>query len=360
MMIRGFLLTFSMAAALVGSPERAIAFDINCPLERSLRKQVQGLSCDLRDIAQRINSGKETVPKTIYHFGKEEYLRHHAEKGTITQDRWDDFIMGGKSRYKLAANRRGLYGTAGLDTNHFAKGDHTWLMEIHIKDECRKPENVVTFFGLPDSQRFKSWFEKLPESERAYKAISDFKSMCFIDGAPNDNYRGTFEGDEQCGSFIDKYLVQSNAKVVQDHAIKKSFYLRDRSCIETIKGSPKDVIELAANRRLLWLAPCEKDGSRGVLAMMDSLNQALISHEGTVPDNVLTKIAGNLRAAGLPPEGVKAFRRCQKAGTKDKFKDLVETAGVVYLSPAFGSNNNAEYAQTFNRACTPQSTEKRE
>jgi hypothetical protein len=348
------LTAFAALVLSTSSVVLAAEFDADCPFENSLRQQVAKLDCSFRGLAQHINEGNEIVPKTLYHYGKEEFLRHHAEKKTIAQDRWDKFIMGGETRFPLEPNRRGLYGTAGVDTNSFGTGEHNWLMEIHVKDECRDPKNVVTFFNMASSERFKKWFAKLPAAKRAFSSEEEFGKVCFSSGKPKTNHTGDFsEANSKCGTFINAYLVQSKVKVVQDHAIRKSFYLRDRSCIEDIKATPKDLIELAAKRELLWLAPCEEAKSRGVGSLVTTVNRALARHEAPVPDAALDKITENHKLAKMPTDALEAYRRCRDSNNLAEYRDRIQKADANGYGQNYAMKARSSYAKFYGPTCNP-------
>ncbi len=335
----GALTTFIAIFFLSPAFASAAAFDLDCTLDdKTAEAQIRKLSCELRDLAKHINENQETVPKTIYHFGREEFMRRHAEKKTITQDRWDEFIMGNKTRFDLRENRRGLYGTAGIHTNGFGSEPYNWLIEIRIKDECRKPENVVTFYDLPKSNRFKDWFARLDEGSRKFESVEDFAAKCFANFRPGEDYQGHFGGVE-CSSFVNDYLVKSNVKVVQDQAIQKSFYIRDRNCIESINGTPKELIEMAAKKDILWMNPClpgQNFGgfsySQGTPSLSRIVGRALARYEGEVPNAVIGKLKANLKLSGNPPDHLDAYVRCRDSGRLGEYRALFDPPSPNQIS----------------------------
>ena len=150
-----FIFSFSILFA----PIFAMAFDCGqTPADLQAYEQTKQVDCQLRDIAQKINEGKDVVPKYLFHFGKKEYMDEDIAARNIPQKSWDDFVMSDKTRFHLESNRRGLYGTAGIDTNGFGGGMFNGLIQIQLKDECLNPKNVVTFYDMPKSERFKKWF----------------------------------------------------------------------------------------------------------------------------------------------------------------------------------------------------------
>jgi hypothetical protein len=209
--------------------------------------EIKELSCFIQDISKKVLEQKEVVPHHIYHFGKKPILDNDIAAGTIKQADWDKFIMGDQTRYQLGSVRRGLYGTGGVDSNEFFADSYNWLIDIKIKDECRKPSRVVDLSHLEEDPRFINWFKKKARDIN----LSSFGSKCII---TDDNYQGYNSND--CEELVTDFLKETKVAIVQDHIIEKSFYIRDRSCIEKITGSPDDWVDVLASRPNLWLDRC--------------------------------------------------------------------------------------------------------
>lgn len=257
------ILSLSSSKAFAGECDPAVANDAY--------QQTKALACEIADIAHAINDGKHVVPKLIYHFGKEEHVKENVKAGTISKEIWDKFVMGEVTRFKLQPLRRGLYGTGGIATNSFGSKAHPSLMEIQIKDECRKPESVVSFFNLDKSEPFKKWFGKLKSEDLplTIKSLSQFSTKCFygpefgyLSGKPKGSFTNGFS-EIDCAAIVEKYLTENDIKILLDHEIQQSFYIRDRNCIETLRGgSPNDVFDMALRNDLLWLNRCGYSGGK--------------------------------------------------------------------------------------------------
>lgn len=316
------LFVFITSILFIYLPNKSFAYNIDCTdNEKTIANQIKKLDCEIRNIAQHINEGKEVIPKTIYHFGQEKYMKENVANRTISKQAWDDFIMGSKTRYALEENRRGFYGTGGIDTNGFGGTPYNWLVEVHIKDECRDPSKVVTFYNLPKSQRFIKWFESLDEKQNPFSSLDEFSNKCFFGSEPAGSYQGDFGSDKRCAKMVNEYTQKTDVKIVQDHVIKKAFYIRDRSCIETIKGTPKELIEFAAKNEFLWLTPCNGyGGGAGSFSLI--VIDALTKVEKNVPKNVIEKLIQNFKLASKPTSQLEAYLRCLEKDRVSEFKEF--------------------------------------
>lgn len=310
-------------------PAYGFADDCESDAVNSIYEQSKKLDCEVRKVAEKIRSGNAIVPKAIYHFGKRKLLDEDIAAGNIPQQAWDEFIMGGKTRYELAENRRGLYGSVGIDQNDFGGGEFDALMEIRIKDSCRSPENVVSMTDLPQSDRFKKWFGLLPAKKKVFNTVSSFENRCFREGDPITDYRGTFGPKQDCADFVSAYLNDSKAKVIQDFAISKSFYIRDRTCIESLRGTPKEIIEIASRNDLLFLAPC---GNSGVKDFARIIYRSLVEEKVDPAAPVLQKIGANLKLAGQDSQMLESYRKCAQTGHLDRFNESIKQ-DKYYLVP---------------------------
>jgi hypothetical protein len=303
------------------------AFALNCTQNQNdldVYEQTQRLNCEVRGIADNINTGRNTVPRYIYHFGPKKYLEEDIEARTIPPKAWDNFIVGKKTRYHLAPYRRGLYGTGGIDRNSYG-GDlgkeEPWLMQIEVKEECRKPESVVTFLNLPESKRFQTWFSSLPHGATDFKNPDEFVQICKTDSMDST---GILE-DARCGQFIDQYLKDTDVKVIHDHLIDKSFYLRDRNCIQTIRGTPAELIEMAAKNDLLWLRPC-RSVNAGAKAFVRILGKALAEYANEVPLDIINKLISHAKLAGVEAAPFEAYRRCLDTKNMETYRKSAGSA----------------------------------
>src|SRR3990167_403073 len=142
------IVLFSLLSLLVPATSSRAEIPAGCldVLREYAKEKALQVSCNISEITKKLMEGKEeVVPAKIYHFGKREYMLQNAEEGNIPADVWKNIIMGEKERrFELSKLRRGLYGTHVIDSNSFYDPrKYDWLMEIHIKEECRVPARVA-------------------------------------------------------------------------------------------------------------------------------------------------------------------------------------------------------------------------
>lgn len=219
--------------------------------------EIKQLSCFIADITKEIVEEKEVVPSRIYHYGEKNILDVDIKNKTVPQADWDQYIMGDTTRFALRKSRRGLYGTGGVDSNNFGYDKYNWLMEIKIKDSCRAPDKVAALSELSSNKKFIKWFGTTREDY----TMRDFASQCVM-----TNYEGyPFEA---CDNIVDQFLRDEKIAIVQDEIIGKSFYIRDRSCVENIEGSPDFWVETLANRPNLWLDRCDNENLESLSSLL--------------------------------------------------------------------------------------------
>lgn len=306
--------------------------------------------CEPGEVASRINNAEQVVPQKIYHFGKPAYLLEDVEARTIPQKAWDEFIMGTGPRFDiLKSSRRGLYGTESIAFNDFGDAEYSWLIEIWIKDECRKPENVVTPTGIAKSTRFLNWLKSSVSKLGITKEA--FVSECANE--QGDLITKDFSGppNPKCDEAFDRYLQETNVKVVQDTAIFQSYYIRDRNCIETIKGSPEELIEIALNKDT-WMPVCQQDVGNSNFRMY-VLSSAFRRLGAPLPLPVAEKIKeleeeapGHLNVGIYRyPLWLEAYIRCIKINRFDKFQvlqTLMETEEYIKKNLTYGEDDNID------------------
>lgn len=314
------LIAFFSAQTFAKSPANCLSPD------NELQAQVEKVSCQLRDIAQHISEEKSIVPKAIYHFGKEEHMRENAQQGNIPQKAWDEFVMGEYTKWGLARNRRGFYGTAGIDTNSFGS---SWLVEVQIADACRNPQNVVSFINMHKTSRFKNWFNEQNAKEQLFANIQAFKQACYQeDGNPHLSYKGN-SNDPKCEKVFDSYLESTDVKIVQDHVVDKAFYIRDRSCIKKIVGTPEEIVSMAIHRQFLWLKPCS-GFNQGLASFVHILMKAL-KEVPDIPKESIAQLKANFRLASPDSHGLDAYLRCRDKNQFSEFKSATESADFSKL-----------------------------
>lgn len=229
-----------LLAASASAPARAGEWD-------GIEQETAQVDCRVEDIARRIRQQQPVVPSRIYHYGKKANLLADAAADRIPGDAWNRFIMGNGGRFSLYPSRRGLYGTAGIDTNGFGDDDHNWLIEIRLKKECREPEHVATFASLSDDPRFQKWFQDRVGKEEM--TLDRFGRECTLLG-----YLGW--SSAKCEKIVVRYLEENRIWIVQDTIIRKSFYIRNPECVETIVGDADEWLRLLPTSPHLWRTYC--------------------------------------------------------------------------------------------------------
>ena len=293
--------------------------------------EILKLSCQIQDVSAAILEGDEVIPSKIYHFGKQVHLQENVEEGTIPKLVWETFIMGDKTRFGLTKARRGLYGTSGVDTNSFGGDAYNWLMQISIKKECRHPSLVSDLENLSSNEGFKKWLM----SKTASMTLQKFTTECKL-----HEFSGyTTEG---CDEIVNSYLNENDIKIVLDHSVKKSFFIRDRSCIEDIKGSPQDWIDILAAQSALWVKRCSSYGDAGIDQLVGLLLQSMAQAKIIIPDQKAKALIDNLKSsnnsfASLVNVSIQANNRCLNKKSP-KFSDFLKSKAhnfidLIYLAP---------------------------
>jgi hypothetical protein len=223
--------------------------------------EVKRVDCDKREIAHAILAQEEVAPTILYHFGNRKILEENIAAHTIPQKAWDEFIVGEKGRFSLNPYRRGLYGTTTLDTNTLSSPSHSWLMEIHLKADCVKPDHVATLIHLPEDTKFQNWFNHA--AQLPFLSLVRFRAECYPpgkDGTPSSMAAiGPGPTNQKCEETVSRFLNEAGIKVVQDQEVQKAFYVRDRACIEEVLGTPADLLRIFSDKTYLWLNSCADD-----------------------------------------------------------------------------------------------------
>lgn len=193
-----------------------------------------------------------------------ENLKRDVEAHTVPQGDWDKYIMGEATRFDLVPFRRGLYGgetigsVVGYGDTLLLKGAQPWFMAIQIKEECRQDQSVYSdsFVKLYDSEHFRSWLKTHPSPQMPN--LSSVLDRCFpIATSVGPDFRDAkfnfIDGRETpCDQLANRFLTEENIKVVSDDAWADSWYVRDRNCIEDIRGTPSDILRIMATDRTIW------------------------------------------------------------------------------------------------------------
>ncbi len=223
-------------------------------------------------------------PKVSYHYGEKQYLERNARIDEVPEEDWRKFVMGEgqPTTYGLPLVRRGLYtGTDLSSISHYTpncgSGRTPWIKAIHLKESCRDPKVVGDLSDLQNDERFKKWFdERLNKEELAKKLLSSpvlkpatpwcldsfdkFAQSAFqADGKPRIRYhkyhkiQGENENTEIHEEVINEWIKFNDFKVMLNDNTheqpSQQWYIRDRSCIEKIDGSPEEVLRMVADRK---------------------------------------------------------------------------------------------------------------
>lgn len=234
-------------------------------------------------------------PARIYHVGSRDILKKN--EGNISRADWDEFIMGNKTRYETTSFRRGLYGGETLPPLDFY-GDgylgtpkQPWVMEIHIKAECRQLPVVTSIFLDP---RFFAWL-------RARQA-QDPASIAGCMGADHrldEKSISFFRQESDCNSLMNEFLQSQNFRVVRDAQWRDSWYIRDHDCIEKILTTPTDVLRILAEmewRSMFHTKAGTLGGVSNFLMLVTALKEA-----GTVDPALLGELRRVTAASDLTP-----------------------------------------------------------
>ena len=335
------LLLFTVLFNLSYAKEKNRKLAVNYQNEYNCFKKYKGLGLDLREIykigcesnqvAQKILENKQVVPKVIYHWGKKKYMLQNIENGNISKDAWDKYIMGDITRYGLGKIRKGFYGTSTIIYNGFASESYNWINEIHIKEECRKPKNVISLVSLYKNSRFIKW------AKMNAVDLNFYKQECFskAGGDPKMRYKGHFT-NSKCEKITFNFLKESDVKVIQDHVIKTAWYIRDRNCISDIRGNPKDIMEILSNRGILWQNVCSnlRSNSNRHLARVFLTSLKSLIKDGKLDLATKQKINSQVNESnfetlkGYIVNILDAHSRCEKNNHMDTFLEAVDIESI--------------------------------
>lgn len=277
-------------------------------------------------------------PAVIYHVGSAAVVGANEAADTVPLEAWDKFVMGEDTRYGLTPWRRGLYGGESFDDlelygNLYAGTDKVpAVMGIRIKEECRTKEAVSR---IRADDFYGEWLERnigrIVENSLACLYVPESaKNNCadiVIDA--QDVAHGKKAND--CDDLVAEYLRDRGARVVKDDIWKDSWYIRDRSCIEGIEGSPEEQLRILAAAK--WDHASRQGAYSGTngygLSTFAILVAALTDSTGPTDPAVLDRIKEKggasdigLDFSGQPiekrrawvreavPAAVDAYRRC--------------------------------------------------
>lgn len=284
------------------------------------------------------------VPREIYHVGQKPYLLEDSRLGTIPDDVWEKQIMGRGTTFGLVPYRRGLYGGENFDNldlyansyvgSRNGKPTVPWVMKIVIKPECREPRAVT---DLATDERFVGWL-----AANVNDLVRD-ASFCLNAGAKHcgELIVGTqpiANGQEEnaCDDVLQKFMKDVNPRVVKDSAWEKSWYLRDRACIEKLDASPAAVLEILADAGWDRESRLHHSGTTGGAYATGTfaILVGALADAAAVPPQILAKLraktaASDIRELGADsrlwireagPALIDAYARCETGEKRAEFR----------------------------------------
>jgi hypothetical protein len=103
-----------------------------------------------------------------------------------------------------------------------------------------------------------------------------------------------------CEKILNDFLVDTGAKIVQDNGNSRSFYIRDRSCIESMSGSSQEILQIFSDEksRFLFGTKCPSDlNPTGQPSGGDYFLFLIVSAISDLRGNVEAQIVANLLQA---------------------------------------------------------------
>lgn len=237
------------------------------PLSRTPASPAEYSGCDPKEASLAIRNQAWTPGTSLFHYGKRDLLMKDVAAHTIPEADWNEFIMGETTRFKLKRFRRGFYGTEfPEDADRFGDDTYNWMVEVVLKPECRIPSKVASLVYLPDHPAFRSWYSSSHQSI----SFESWKKECFDSaGYPhfhqfhyykNPNESADFE-ETTCEKTVGDYFEFSKLALVQDHVgdLVRSWAIRDRNCIQDIRGSDQYWAQEFTRRPDFWKNSCNRE-----------------------------------------------------------------------------------------------------
>ncbi len=226
------------------------------PAKVASQQHPEAVACDPQYDANQILAQKILVPAEVFHFTQKKTLVQDINEHRLTKKSWDTSLTGGDRGMENRQARRGLYVSDGIDTSSSASSvfgaKNNWLVKFSVADECRVPQRVATLLGLEKDKRFITWFNKINSEVRlGFQDAADFSKTCNArESLAIDGYT-----DLRCEKIVLKFFDETKIAIVQDHQTSKSFYIRDFSCIESLAGTPEEMIQVFVSQDF-WVASC--------------------------------------------------------------------------------------------------------
>jgi len=206
------------------------------------------------------------APVYLFHAGAHATLLEDVTARTIPAKAWDTFIFG-KTGFDLPQYRKGLYGAEDISATslyssyNFLSGVEPWVIAIRLKKSCRSEEaafNSDTTIDFNRPQRpFEKWYlahrEKYRNLEKLCLNMTTAEQGNWEEGAPYNVSTAdplTQRQTRLCGNVISDFLEDLKIKIVLDVANDKSWYVRDRNCIDSVLGTPNELFNLIFTRQI--------------------------------------------------------------------------------------------------------------
>jgi hypothetical protein len=312
-------------------------------------------------------------PRRLYHYGSRFILMKDVRERNVPPGDWERFIMGPRRQYTLLSYRRGLYGTshpafaAYFGDRAFSAGEQPWFVAFELADGCRKPGAVAYASLLGEDAFFRDWFERTHQGSDA-QGFASLEAM-FPAAAAKSGWTCRFNGElgpagktaspmaERCSRVAAKYFDEAGIKVVLDEAWPEiedrsklltlapvSWYVRDRACLTTVRGTPQEVLEMMAEIPEFWarnpiagapegLRHEHAEGQADFLILMRALADVPAASDADLEKIRRAAARSDLRRSSrdetrwirdVVPAAIDAYRRCRRVGTPSEFSSAAE------------------------------------
>jgi hypothetical protein len=252
------------------------------------------------------------VPKIIYHHGKREFLMEDISVNTVPEEAWQTAVVGSGSPWP--PERRGLYGSEQPEiAEAFTKfpSQRPWFMAITLKDECRTKDSVAS----------------------SYKDVLAY---------PTAEYR-----------------------VVVDTAGPRSWYIRDRNCIEKLTGTAEEMLQMMTSLPDYWNEKSRKETFFRQYSEGENLYFTLLlalENEKTLTTQQLEELREAVRTSDLKYQKadpywlrsksdtlLKGFIMCQRNGALSRLQK-----GLTAISDSFfnSSGNHQNFDEVITATIT--------
>lgn len=320
----------------------------------------------------------ELPPAVLYHVGEKSVLEANGKAGTIPEAAWNEFVMGEKTTWGLAPYRRGLYGSDNLDGLEFYANHLTgstkkpWLMTIQVKEECRRPETSTSLY-LDD--RYGAWVishinEMLPAALSCLHPEYDTCNALLV-----GNIAHTLDENKPCDIWVKRFLEENKIRVVQDTPWLDSWYLRDRTCIQSIRATPQDLLMALAQAK--WDQQTRTltksnltNGSGFIRLLVEGLHDLEKASDELAMIQAKAEKSDIDSSRGKPepeqklwvkeavPDLIGGFRRCEAQGKLPAFRQAAATFDEAFTKSETAATANFlqrvdELRKAVNQACPP-------